>query len=185
MKRSTFMYLLGGILLVIAVGVFYVEYQDYRTLGESPRPMTIDAAIPPGGAGTDSARWVRLTDALEPDCTTVLDETSRGTVVGRRFLARDAGKQRWVYLRLHGEVPCGAPMAGLEGILKQVDPGLPAWLKDKGVNVPASSFPFMELSVGDGPESIKLLFSACAAIVALALIILIVAPFERRKEARR
>jgi hypothetical protein len=157
---------LGAIVLAIGVGGFLAEYQDYRGLGDAPRPITLSEA----DAAPDATRWVTLTDPVTPDCNSRLQEQSGGSVTGTRYLASDAGGERWVYLRLHGDVPCAASLDGAQGILKRADSGLPAWLKEHGVQVPASRFPLMELSVGDDPGSIKVLLWCFTFLIALGAV---------------
>ena len=59
------------------------------------------------------------------------------------------------------------------GILKKADSGLPAWLKDKGITVPASSYPLMEMSVGDGPADVRILLWTFAGLGLLAIITMV------------
>ena len=161
---------LGAILLCIALGGFYAEYSDYMTLGKAPQDLTIEQAVPSSGAVTDGARFVRLAGGLTPDCNQVLEEKSNGVVTGTRVLASDSTGQRWFYIRLHGNTSCAAASGDMVGILKKADSDLPAWLKDKGINVPASSYPLMEMSVGDGPADVEFLLWIFAGLGLLGLV---------------
>jgi hypothetical protein len=164
---------LGAILLGIAVGGFYAEYSDYKTLGKAPQDLTIEQALPSSGAVIEDARFVRLPGGLTPDCNQVLEEKSNGVVTGTRVLASDATGERWFYIRLHGNTSCSAASGDMVGILKKADSGLPAWLKDKGITVPASSYPLMELSVGDGPADVSILLWTFAGLGLLAIITMV------------
>ena len=62
----------------------------------------------------------------------------------------------------------------MTGILKKAVGSLPAWLKDKGITVPASSYPLMEMSVDEGPGSIALLLWSFGAIGLLGLVTILV-----------
>lgn len=157
---------LGAIVLAIGVGGFIAEYQDYRGLGDAPRPITLAEAA----AAPDATRWVTLTDAVTPDCSSKLLEQTGGAVTGTRYLASDPAGERWVYLRLDGNVPCAAPFEGTKGILKRAAPGLPGWLKEHGVQVPPSRFPLMELSVGDDPGTIRTLLWCFTFMIALGAV---------------
>src|SRR4051812_34507503 len=95
---------LGFILLAIGIPGFYVEYQDYKSLGNAPLSMTIEEAVPSANI-PDGARWVRLSGALIPDCNSVLQERSNVSVNRTLFLASDESKQRWFHLSVHSDVP--------------------------------------------------------------------------------
>jgi hypothetical protein len=164
---------LGAILLCIAMGGFYAEYSDYKTLGKAPQDLTIDQAVPSSGAVIENARFVRLAGGLTPDCNQVLEERSNGVVTGTRVLASDSSGQRWFYIRLHGNTSCAAASGDMVGILKKADSGLPAWLKDKGIIVPASSYPLMEMSVGDSPMDVEFLLWTFAGLGLLAVICMV------------
>jgi len=164
---------LGAILLCIAMGGFYAEYSDYKTLGKAPQDLTIEQAVPSSGAVIESARFVRLAGGLTPDCNQVLEEKSNGVVTGTRVLASDSTGQRWFYIRLHGNTSCAAASGDMVGILKKADSGLPAWLKDKGITVPASSYPLMEMSVGDSPMDVEFLLWTFAGLGLLAIITMV------------
>jgi len=164
---------LGAILLCIAMGGFYAEYSDYKTLGKAPQDLTIEQAVPSSGAVIESARFVRLAGGLTPDCNQVLEEKSNGAVTGTRVLASDSTGQRWFYIRLHGNTSCAAASGDMVGILKKADSGLPAWLKDKGITVPASSYPLMEMSVGDSPMDVEFLLWTFAGLGLLAIITMV------------
>ncbi len=177
---------LGLTLLGIAAAGFLVEYNEYRSLGNDPQALTIEQAVPSPAAIPDNARWVRFTESLVPDCNLALQETSNGQTTGIRVLASDGSKQRWFYVRLQGNVNCDVANQPLTGILKKADPSLPAWLKDKGVIVPASTYPLMELSVGEDPGSVKLLLGVFTGMGVLGLVIVVVfANLLKQSTARR
>jgi hypothetical protein len=161
---------LGLILLGIAVCGFYVEYQEYRSLGSAPQSMTLAEANPSMSTTPDGARWVQLTESLVPDCEHALQETSNGSVTSTRILASDAAKERWVYVRLTGNATCDAAAIPLQGILRKAAPGLPAWLQDHGVTPPASAYPLMEISAGDNPGSVLTLVHCFAGVGIFALV---------------
>jgi len=171
---------LGLILLAIAIGGLYVEYREYSSLGEQPQAMTIEQAIP--ATVPDGARWVQLTESLTPNCALALQERPNGSVTGTRVLASDVAKQRWVYVRMQGEVACDAAAQPLKGILKKADSGLPSWLQQKGIVVPASSYHLMEISVNEGPDSVITMLWVFGGVGVLASVITIV--FATMKPAR-
>lgn len=150
---------LGAILVAIAIPGFYVEYQDYKSLGQAPVDMTLEEAVPSASV-PDSARWVRLSGTLVPDCNSVLQERSNGSINRTLFLASDEAKERWFHVSIRSDAPCAMPGNPVQGILKKSAPGLPAWLKDKGVTVPSSTYPLMDFAVNDGPGDIKMLLGA-------------------------
>ena len=155
---------LGVILLCIAAGGLAAEYPEYKSLRKSPEDLTVEQAVPSPDAVPDVARWVSLPGGLEPDCAQILQESSNGAVTGTRMLASDPAHLRWFYLRLQGDVGCQAGNAPLVGILRKAVSGLPAWLKDKGMTVPASAFPLMEMSVGETPGDVRFLLFAFLAM---------------------
>jgi len=164
---------LGAILLCIAVGGFYAEYSDYQSLGKTPQELTIEQALPSPGAVPESARFVHLAGGLTPDCNQMLEETSNGDVIGTRVLASDATHERWFYVRLKGKTNCTAASAPMVGILKKADSGLPAWLKAKGISVPASSYPLMEMSVDEGSGDVTLLLWIFGGMGILGLVTIV------------
>jgi hypothetical protein len=89
-------------------------------------------------------------------------------------LASDAAKQRWVYVRMQGDAACDAAAQPLKGILKKADSDLPSWLQEKRIVVPASSYPLMEISVNESPDSVITLLWVFGGIGVLALVIIIV-----------
>jgi hypothetical protein len=158
-KKPMIGIVLGAVLVAIAIPGFYVEYQDYKSLGDAPVSMTIEEAVPATNV-PDRARWVRISGALIPDCNSVLVERSNGSVNRTLFLASDESKQRWFHVSIRSDAPCAMPGDPVQGILKKAAPGLPAWLKDKGVTVPTSTYPLMDFAVNDGPGDIKMLLGA-------------------------
>jgi hypothetical protein len=176
-----------GLILVGIAGVgLFVEYSDYRSLGNQPQIMTIEQAVPSPAGIPDGPRWVQLTEGLIPDCNQALQETSNGAVTGTRVLASDGSKQRWFYVRLQGAAGCDAATLPMQGILKKADTALPAWLKDKGISAPASAFPLMEISANEGPDSVKMLLWIFAGMGALGLItIAVFAKLLKQSSVRR
>lgn len=164
---------LGVILLCIAAGGFYAEYSDYQSLGKAPEELTIEQALPSSGAVSEGARFVHLAGGLIPDCNQMLEERSNGEVVGTRVFASDASHERWFYVRLKGKTNCNAASAPMVGILKKADSGLPAWLKEKGITVPASSYPLMEMSVDEGPGDVAMLLWIFGGMGILGLVTIV------------
>lgn len=183
-NKTVTLIVLGIALIGMGIVGFYVEYQEFRSLGESPRTMTIAEAMPADERGIDETRWVRLSEPLVPDCSSALDRTVNGRTIGTLLLASDAAKTRWVSLNIHGQPPCGAAMESLQGIFKKADPGLPEWLKGKGVTVPASTYPLMEMAVGETPGNIKLLLGSFAGMALLGVICLATGMISRRGRRR-
>jgi hypothetical protein len=169
---------LGLILLCIALGGFHAEYSDYRTLGRAPQEMTFEQAVPSPSDVPDGPRWVSLPGGLTPLCNHVLQEMTSGVPIGTRVLASDTS-QRWFYVRLKGDVDCRAAASPMVGILQKADSGLPAWLKDKGISVPASSYPLMEISVGETPGDVVTLLWIFGGMGVLGLVTIVV--FARMK----
>lgn len=160
---------LGAILVLLGAVGGLVEYRELRGLGDAPIDVTAEQTVALVAGGT---RWVRLSDALEPDCRQALEEKVNGVVVGTGVLASDHAGQRWFYLTMKGQAACGAAAApGLQGILKAADPALPDWLRDKGIEVPRGSFPLMELSTGEDPSSVRVLVMSFAAVGALGIVL--------------
>src|SRR5664279_2998564 len=45
--------------------------------------------------------------------------------------------------------------APVVGVLNKADSARPAWIRNKGLDVPISNYPLMEISVGEGPDDAK------------------------------
>ena len=144
--------------------------------------MSFEQAVTAAEAAGDAPRWVRLPAGLQPNCDQILQETSNGSVNHTSILASDPSQERWFWVELRGEVACSAASMALEGTLRKVDPGLPAWLKDRGVVVPASSYPLMVLAAGEGPGDLVLLLWIFAGMIVGGLIAILA--FARMLSAR-
>ena len=147
---------LGAIVLLIGAFGMVHAYSSLKTLPRAPQEMTIEEAVPSPDAIPEKPQWVSLPGGLKPNCNQVLQEKSSGSVTGIRVLASDSSAQRWFWVRLKGDVSCEAAAAPLVGVLNKADSALPAWIRDKGLDVPVSNYPLMEISVGEGPGDAKL-----------------------------
>ena len=137
---------------VAGIGVAYDGWSDYRTLGSAPVDMTLEQALPSPTATPEGARWVTLAGLTEFDCNNVLNEHVQGTVTHQQYFGTDDAKERFVFLKTDGHTRCAQVPQYVTGILKKADPGLPAWLKDKGITVPDMKYPLMELDMNADPS---------------------------------
>jgi hypothetical protein len=176
---------LGVILLGIAAGGLATQYPEYKSLGKAPEALTAEQAVPSPDTVPDTSRWVSLPAGLKPDCKQIVHETSSGAVTGTRILASDESRQRWFYLRVRGDVDCQTAAGPLVGILKKADSGLPAWLASKGMVVPTSPYPLMELSVDERPGGLALVLSGFLALGILGVVIIVVFARMKPLPARR
>ncbi|HMI50334.1 MAG TPA: hypothetical protein VK525_02400 [Candidatus Saccharimonadales bacterium] len=165
---------LGLFLMVAGIGVGYDGWRDYRTLGTAPVDMTLEQALPSPSTTPDDARWVILAGVTQFDCNSILNEHVGTTVTHQQYLATDEANERFIFLKTDGHTTCGQVPQYIPGILKKADPGLPAWLKDKGINLPTMKYPLLELEMNATPSSPKIqiytgvgmfLFGLIAAII--------------------
>src|SRR6204780_3104080 len=120
-------------------------------------------------------RWVRLTGLTEFSCLEVLKEPGR-----ERFFATDRSHQRVVLVTIKTrDGSCGPLPEPVSGILKKAGPSLPEWLRDKGMQVPPSSYQLMELEFGGDASSARfevymgltvLLFGVICSIMSLSML---------------
>jgi hypothetical protein len=165
---------IGTLLLCLGIGGFVSEFSDYRNLGKSPQELTIELAMPSPTSVPNIVRFVSLPGGLIPDCSQALVQRSgSGDVNGRIVLASDASHERWFAIHLKGDAKCESASGPMVGILQKAAPGLPAWLRDKGMTVPESSYPLMDMSVDDGPGLVALMLWVFGGMGLLGLIMIL------------
>jgi hypothetical protein len=156
------------ILTIIGIGCSFSAWHDYRTLGTSPTKMTIEQAVPSPDSTPDEARWVNLTGITQRDCSEVFELQSNGKAFKQSFFVADYTSERIVYVTAKmKDGGCANFPQPASGILKKADSGLPDWLTKKGLHVPKSKYPLMELEVGGDASSARL-----DVYVGLALLLL-------------
>lgn len=139
---------LAAFMTVVGIGYSFTAWQDFRTLGTSPKSMTLEEAVPSPDSTPSDARWVSLSGLTDFSCSQILKEHVGTSDLSDQFLGSDSTHRRLVLVKTrdmdHG---CGSLSEPVSGILKKADSSLPDWLRKKGMTVPPSTYPLMEFEV--------------------------------------
>ena len=140
----------GGLGLVIMSWILFNDLRNYRTAGSQPSDMTMADVRQAAAIKPFHQRWVRLVEPVNFDCSHAL-QWIEGDNVTEVVLAFDASKQQPLWLEYKGGYGCETVQnIPLEGMLIKPD----KFWTNKGMFVPSSQYPLMELRVGRSPADL-------------------------------
>jgi hypothetical protein len=144
------MIFVGIVGLVVSTGIALSDFREAARAGTQPAEMTM-AQVRDAVTTPFVARWVRLTEPLQIECSQglVWTESGKATMV---VLAYESSRQQPFWLEYEGNHSCNElGSISTEGML--VEPSK-FWIKH-GMVQPSSPYPLLQLNVGETPLKVR------------------------------
>ena len=169
---------IGSVLLCVGSGLLLNAVRSYRQAGAQRNDMNV-AQVREIAASTDfNARWIRLTESLELQCSQSLGWKEDGKI-SMVVVAFDQSKQQPFWLEYNGDHSCEElESIPVEGLLVRPEK---FWIKH-GMVRPSAAYPLVQLKVGGSPADLRKDIYIWAGSQLLAITVLAIAYIRRPRK---